>query len=520
MEITLKHLLDRNVFEKVEIHSGATQLHRVVKSVSIMETPDFDKYILEKTLVLTTLYPIKNDPERFLSLLDSLHEKQASGLIVKVKRYIDRVPEVIIEKAKALDFPIITLEYDANLSLLFDSIIAEVHYAQYSTHNFNALYTTLLQDIVQKPSTKALINALKSIEDIDVLIVNLFNNNIHSTSDTILTMYNEHPLARSSYHILDDNLIINEVINYDGVDVYRLMVMTPYEQRHIIYNYIEIIKLMIILIYQKKQENALKQNQFLMDFVANMTSNYQSNMQVKEAGKIFNWNITFPIMLMMIDLKETILKAYQPMILSQIKSEVVNVCHIHESELRLILLNHHVLIIANLKQPQQYKSMMVALHDSLKNHFQEAFVRAAYSTPIAEASDIPTTYTSLFETLNHARINQLNSTLIHDHHVRMVNLLKKLDSGMLLDYARSILRPLLDYEEKHDLPLVKTYYHYIECQFNAKEAATQLFIHYNSLRYRLNVIESCGYPIFNNQESHFEVYFALTIYLYFFKQKE
>jgi purine catabolism regulator len=102
----------------------------------------------------------------------------------------------------------------------------------------------------------------------------------------------------------------------------------------------------------------------------------------------------------------------------------------------------------------------------------------------------------------------------------MVNLLKKLDSGMLLDYARSILKPLLDYEEKHDLPLISTYYHYIECQFNAKEAASLLFIHYNSLRYRLNVIESCGYPIFNNHESHFEVYFALTIYLYFFKQKD
>jgi purine catabolism regulator len=257
-----------------------------------------------------------------------------------------------------------------------------------------------------------------------------------------------------------------------------------------------------------------------MDFVTNMTSNYQSNMQVKEAGRIFNWNITFPIMLMMIDLKETIIKAYQPMILSQIKNEVVNVCHIHESELRLILLNHHVLIIANLKQPLLYKTMMVALHESLKNHFQDAFVRAAYSTPIQEASDIPTTYTSLLETLNHASKNQLMTTLIHDHHVRMVNVLKKLDTSMLLDYARSVLKPLLDYEDNHDLPLINTYYHYIECQFNAKEAASRLFIHYNSLRYRLNVIESCGYPIFNHHESHFEVYFALTIYLYFFKQKD
>jgi PucR family transcriptional regulator, purine catabolism regulatory protein len=520
MEITLKHLIDRNVFEKIEIHSGANQLHRIVKSVSIMETPDFDKYILEKTLVLTTLYPIKNDVDRFLCLLDSLHQKQASGLIVKIRRYIDMIPEVIIDKAKQLGFPIITLEYDANLSLLFDSIIAEVHYAQYSTHNFNALYSTLLQDIVVKPSTKALILALKSIPDIDVLIVNLFNQNIHATSEKIQTIYNDHPLAQSSYHILDDQLIINEVIKYDGLDVYRLMVMTPYEQRHIIYNYIEIIKLMIVLIYQKKQENALKQNQFLMDFVTNMTSNYQSNMQVKEAGKIFNWNITFPIMLMMIDLKEHVIKAHQPMILSQIKHEVVNACHIHESELRLIILNHHVLIIANLKQPTQYKTMMIKLHDTLKIHFQDAFIRAAYSTPIHEASDIPTTYTSLFETLNHATKNQLSSTLIHDHHVRMVNVLKKLDTSMLMEYAHSILKPLIDYENSHDLPLINTYYHYIECQFNAKEAATKLFIHYNSLRYRLNVIESCGYPIFNTKESHFEVYFALTIYLYFFRQKD
>ena len=97
----------------------------------------------------------------------------------------------------------------------------------------------------------------------------------------------------------------------------------------------------------------------------------------------------------------------------------------------------------------------------------------------------------------------------------MVNVLKKLDAPTLLDYARSILKPLITYEEKHDLPLINTYYHYIECQFNAKEAAQKLFIHYNSLRYRLNVIESCGYPIFNEKESHFEVYFALTIYMYF-----
>lgn len=515
MNITLKNLIERNVFEKIEIHSGAGQLDRTIRSVSIMETPDFEKYILENTLVLTTLYPIRNEMDLFKKLLYTLSEKKACGLVVKVKRYIDQIPDDIATLAKELQFPIITLEYDANLSLLFDAIIAEIHHAEYSTTNFNALYSTILHSIVENPSSQSLINSIKTIDDIEVLIVNLITGKIHYSDEKIMDYYQNHSTSSYAYAHEEDDIIYSETISYDQQDVYQLLVMAPYEKRYIIYNYIEILKLMIILIYQKKQENLLKQNQFLMDFVMNMTSNYNTNLQIIEASRIFNWKIKFPIMLVMIQLKEQNNQKVDPSVFAKIRNILLHQCHIQEDEIRMVFLTNHLLLIANIREAEKYTTLIHQSYLQIKETLPDTFSRLAYSSPILFAKEIPDTYAALLDTLIHANKHALNIDFIQDYNVRILNLLKKVDHTSLLDFANSRLSALLQYEKKNQLPLAETYYRYIECKFNAKETANQLYIHYNSLRYRLNLIESLGYPLNDVNTTHFDIYLALYIHLHF-----
>ena len=119
--IKLSQLLAINVIESYEVLAGSNNLDRVVSGVSVLETPEFEKYIIENSLILTTLYPIKNDIPLFHKLLDILVKKNSSGIIVKIHRYIDEIPKEIIDKANALGFPIITIDYDANLSDIFNS---------------------------------------------------------------------------------------------------------------------------------------------------------------------------------------------------------------------------------------------------------------------------------------------------------------------------------------------------------------------------------------------------------------
>jgi purine catabolism regulator len=64
-----------------------------------------------------------------------------------------------------------------------------------------------------------------------------------------------------------------------------------------------------------------------------------------------------------------------------------------------------------------------------------------------------------------------------------------------------ILTVLLDYDAENDAQLVTTLKVYLECDCQSAEAAQRLFVHRNTLRYRLRLIEK----LTGADLSHFEV---------------
>ena len=48
MKTTLKDLLEREIFESYDILSATERLDHSFESVSILETPDFENYIIER----------------------------------------------------------------------------------------------------------------------------------------------------------------------------------------------------------------------------------------------------------------------------------------------------------------------------------------------------------------------------------------------------------------------------------------------------------------------------------------
>ena len=86
MKTTLKDLFEQEIFESYEILTAKTYLDRPFESVSILETPDFENYIIERSLILTTFYPIKTDVETFKKLMFALNKKDTAGVLIKMKR--------------------------------------------------------------------------------------------------------------------------------------------------------------------------------------------------------------------------------------------------------------------------------------------------------------------------------------------------------------------------------------------------------------------------------------------------
>lgn len=95
-----------------------------------MEVPDILAWVKADELLLTTAYPLRDDPEALQALVPRLAERGLTGLALKPSRYIARIPEAMIESADALGFPLIELPPDASFNEIITSVLTVILNAQ------------------------------------------------------------------------------------------------------------------------------------------------------------------------------------------------------------------------------------------------------------------------------------------------------------------------------------------------------------------------------------------------------
>ena len=101
---------------------GAGGRDRRVRQVNVMEVPDILDWVAPDELLLTTAYPLRDDPAALATLIPRLAAKGLAGMALKPTRYIGHIPAIMVEEADRLDFPL--LELPARTS--FNEVINEV----------------------------------------------------------------------------------------------------------------------------------------------------------------------------------------------------------------------------------------------------------------------------------------------------------------------------------------------------------------------------------------------------------
>lgn len=106
--------------------AGAAGLRRRIERLNVMEVPDIGPWMREQELLLTTGYPLREDPEQLVDLVVELDERGAAGLGIKLGRYIDALPASVLEEAERRSFPVLTLPdlgFDDVLSVVLSEVL-------------------------------------------------------------------------------------------------------------------------------------------------------------------------------------------------------------------------------------------------------------------------------------------------------------------------------------------------------------------------------------------------------------
>ena len=85
-------LLTLPVLRGARVLAGHHGLDREVVGVNVMEVPDIEAYVHPGEVLLTTLYPLRDDLSMVADLVRRLHAATLSALVVRVGRYVDHIP--------------------------------------------------------------------------------------------------------------------------------------------------------------------------------------------------------------------------------------------------------------------------------------------------------------------------------------------------------------------------------------------------------------------------------------------
>jgi purine catabolism regulator len=127
--LTVRDVLSLPTLAGAEVVAGERGLDRPVRWVNIMEVPDILPWVKPHELLVTTGFALRHpghgapyDASAVARLVDGLVERDVSALGVKSGRYLDDLPQDMLDIADRHGFPVLVLPYD----VAFDEVISEV----------------------------------------------------------------------------------------------------------------------------------------------------------------------------------------------------------------------------------------------------------------------------------------------------------------------------------------------------------------------------------------------------------
>src|SRR5690554_6442568 len=105
-------MLNTAGYKDFKIIAGEKALDKEVSNINVVDVPDIASWIKGGELLITTAYFVKEDPLKLIELIQEVKIAGATGLGIKIKRYIDVIPQEVLKKAEELDFPLLIIPQD------------------------------------------------------------------------------------------------------------------------------------------------------------------------------------------------------------------------------------------------------------------------------------------------------------------------------------------------------------------------------------------------------------------------
>ena len=546
--ISLEKLLTLETLGGSKILAGATGIAKRITKVNVMEVPDIIEWVSEGEFLITTAYSIKDNINILLELIPKLNIKGVAGLGIKVGRYVSELPKDIIDLANELGFPIIEVPFSVSHTDVISGILTEVINDQMNMLiKINGFNREVMNIMMKGGSLKEI--AGKLYENIGNSLA-IYEN----MSDSFEIICNE-----------DDRNIIDNIIyehislkhieesNYDEVGNYKVhkdKIRETIVERVSIPIVIESVEYGCIFIWLDKKDLTPLDNMLIesyvhiiaLDFVKklslyNMESNYKleffddllsdsENRQKRaiERGKTFDFykNLKYTVIVILLKDMYSLNKlvsnkgSLSQGTISDLLFITGRIAKLHGERIVYVDKSDRILILygsERSKDAQTIKSEVInfchkILEETLKK-FDENKLTIGIGRSYEGAEELYKSYgQAKLIVENLCKTNMRNIKHYDDLGLYRILAFEGLQDE-LIEFCSDTIKPLIEYDKINNSELIKTLKIYFECDGNMKKISEKMYMHYNTIIYRVQQIKDITGLDIENGDSRLNLEIAL-----------
>lgn len=560
MYVTIKDVLNIKSIEGIRLVAGEKGLKNVVSNVNMLDNPDTFDWLVAGDLLLTTGYIFKDDPEFQKKLVQELYERNCAGLGMKIRRYFDTIPEVMVKEANRLDFPIIEIPYVYSLSDISNVVVSAV----YGNTDSILKKGILLHDKLTKVALRG-----GELSDICETLVSLIHNPLVLLDSRfrLLTYkdYLENPYPLKEYlslvhqeQVFDEEFSQHLPVSADAVKKsikvkYRfgeypvICRVIPVMAIKKIYGYIVVFETVeklkeidyialehgatvIALERIKAKEVEEAQHRIRRDFFDDLLTNRINSVSsltgmaavhgLDPSSKYY----CLVTRIGMVENLETEDLWRDPAEQSKQKSRIIRAIDqtILSEGCVGTSINRNQLFISFIKtgeteaKDRKMKSIGLgqAIYDALKMQFPEVEIHVG----IGKAYDVLSISKSFKEAQEAVNIESMllnRHRVVHFENYRIFNLLSSdISKEKLVEFYENTVKRLVEYDKENHTSLVESLEGYFRHNGNVSEASKELYIHRNTFIYRIDKIKSILDTDLKDSEEMLELQLGLKIMNY------
>lgn len=488
MSLTVKELLESEEFREYKLAAGKLGENRKILAVSVMDAPDIYQWLRGGEILITTGYLFKENIEFLSFLVRKIYEANAAALFIKIGRFIDEIPQDVIELANQLHFPIVIMPLPCAFIDVINPVLSKIIWEQAATIEYsNRIHKRFIDLTIQGKGIGEVVVILEELLQKKAVYYDMLSHTLFTSSgvcekpvsyEEISEQYTSFPLKYE-----------DKIYGYIGIKGEDILV-NDYEEI-IIEHASTVLKLNIQKQISNRQIEKRYRDSFVRDIIYHNINNRD---EILRRGKNFGWNLEGAYRVILIGVKENEYgnknEDYERRTAAVLEGAVAFLKQWIPDTVYTGLSDQIVLIV---KENDISREDYIRISQKVINKVREQFEKSILISFGMKKEDIYEADESFEEakyTQNLAFVFGEEKKISFYDELGLYTLLDKLKGDKNMgSFTEECLKPLLIYDREHTSEYMETLKEIVENNWNLKTVSERTFMHYNTIKKRYHKIE-------------------------------